>query len=78
MPIFEYACDDCGQLSEYITSFDKRDDMAEPCPFCDGVQVWAGLSAPVVVQPDYFGVVLQDGTRVKGGLERVKRGPKKV
>lgn len=35
MPVYEYACTDCGQLTDRLLPH-ARADTPGPCPHCDG------------------------------------------
>jgi len=36
MPLYEYKCEDCGEVVELLVSFSGRDDPDEPCEKCGG------------------------------------------
>ena len=46
MPIYEFACQDCGHEFEKIQSF--SDSSTPACPNCLGVHVQRRLSAPAI------------------------------
>lgn len=46
MPIYEFACQDCGHEFEKIQSF--SDSSTPACPNCQGVHVQRRLSAPAI------------------------------
>jgi putative FmdB family regulatory protein len=46
MPIYEFACQDCGHEFEKIQSF--SDSTTPACPNCQGVHVQRRLSAPAI------------------------------
>lgn len=46
MPIYEFACQDCGHGFEKIQSF--SDSSTPNCPNCQGVHVQRRLSAPAI------------------------------
>jgi putative FmdB family regulatory protein len=46
MPIYEFACQDCGHEFEKIQSF--SDSSTPTCPNCQGVHVQRRLSAPAI------------------------------
>jgi putative FmdB family regulatory protein len=46
MPIYEFACQDCGHEFEKIQSF--SDSSTPVCPNCQGVHVQRRLSAPAI------------------------------
>jgi putative FmdB family regulatory protein len=46
MPIYEFACQDCGHEFEKIQSF--SDSSTPSCPNCQGVHVQRRLSAPAI------------------------------
>ncbi len=46
MPIYEFACQDCGHEFEKIQSF--SDSSTPHCPNCQGVHVQRRLSAPAI------------------------------
>ncbi|HKJ93821.1 MAG TPA: zinc ribbon domain-containing protein [Longimicrobiales bacterium] len=45
MPLYEYACQACGQAFEKIRKYEERNDPT-PCPGCDAEEVTLALSAP--------------------------------
>jgi putative FmdB family regulatory protein len=45
MPIFEYACRDCGHHFEAFVTADRR----PACPSCDGAELTKQLSSPGMV-----------------------------
>lgn len=46
MPIYEFACQDCGHEFEKIQSF--SDSSTPACPNCQGQRVQRRLSAPAI------------------------------
>ena len=46
MPIYEFACQDCGHEFEIIQSF--SDNSTPACPNCQGRHVQRRLSAPAI------------------------------
>jgi putative FmdB family regulatory protein len=46
MPIYEFACQDCGHEFEKIQSF--SDSSTPVCPNCQGVHVQRRMSAPAI------------------------------
>jgi putative FmdB family regulatory protein len=46
MPIYEFACQDCGHEFEKIQSF--SDSSTPVCPNCQGLHVQRRLSAPAI------------------------------
>lgn len=46
MPIYEYACHDCGQEFEKIQSF--SDSSTPACPNCQGMHVRRRISQPAI------------------------------
>jgi putative FmdB family regulatory protein len=46
MPIYEFACQDCGHEFEKIQSF--SDSSTPACPNCQGLHVQRRLSAPAI------------------------------
>lgn len=46
MPIYEFACQDCGHEFEKIQSF--SDSSTPACPNCQGMHVQRRLSAPAI------------------------------
>lgn len=46
MPIYEFACQDCGHEFETIQSF--SDSSTPACPNCQGLHVQRRLSAPAI------------------------------
>lgn len=46
MPIYEFACQDCGHEFEKIQSF--SDSSAPACPNCQGLHVLRRLSSPAI------------------------------
>lgn len=36
MPIYEYRCTDCGQLTELLRAAGTADEDPGPCPHCGG------------------------------------------
>lgn len=46
MPIYEFACQDCGHEFEKIQTF--SDSSTPVCPNCQGVHVQRRLSAPAI------------------------------
>ncbi len=45
MPLYEYACQTCGQAFEKIRKYDERHDPTT-CPNCAAEDVILALSAP--------------------------------
>ena len=74
MAIYEYLCTSCDKQADLRVHMADRLRPGIPCGNCGGELRWAGLSAPSVGTEQRFGVILNDGTRVKGGLHSVKRG----
>lgn len=46
MPIYEFACQDCGHQFEKIQSF--SDSSTPACPNCQGLHVQRRMSAPAI------------------------------
>ena len=48
MPIYEYACQDCGQVFEKFFRSIHRIPGEVECPACQGAEVQRLVSAPIV------------------------------
>lgn len=48
MPLYEYACRDCGHAFEMRLSYDQRLNP-QTCPACSGTRTMLRLSAPAAV-----------------------------
>lgn len=68
MPIYEYACTPCGHSKEALVAHAKMRSEQPPCPKCKGPMQYAGLSTPTPGREQRFGLVLNDGSRVRGNL----------
>jgi hypothetical protein len=80
MPLFEFACQDCGALQEHITRYGEHRTDEYPCEKevwharydkafpCGGIARYAGLSQTVVGNSHQFGVILENGQKVAGNL----------
>ncbi len=49
MPLYEYRCRECGEIAEFRSSMDKKQEMAtalrcESCESGDFVQVFSGIA----------------------------------
>ncbi len=44
MPIYEYQCQDCGEIFEKIVSFSQESDIS--CAKCDSANVQKNISTP--------------------------------
>lgn len=48
MPIFEYRCNDCGNIDEYLEKFDEKNE--HPCSKCKSkntVKVFGSFAASI-------------------------------
>ncbi len=68
MPIFEYVCRPCSHLKEALVAHAKMRSDPPTCEKCRKPMSYAGLSIPTPGREQRFGVVLNDGTRVRGNL----------
>ena len=49
MPIYEFKCNDCGNLFDIIESLKEHDKHKEKCPKCKSENIERVLSATSVV-----------------------------
>ncbi|MBK8031813.1 MAG: zinc ribbon domain-containing protein [Chloroflexi bacterium] len=49
MPLYEYACDECGAHFEARRSWEEADDVL-PCPECDSLLTQRALSVPAFLR----------------------------
>ena len=76
MPIYCYKCALCAVEIDGLVRATERLAPPMPCAACGGPLQYAGLSSPSIGTEQRFGAILNDGTRVKGGLGHVKRRPR--
>lgn len=70
MPVFEYECSDCQHIfAAYVRSFEQR-DIKRSCPKCSGQGSYGGISQVTMGRWKPFGLIMDDGTRVRGKLRR--------
>lgn len=71
MPIYRYACPICANHKEALVPHASMRTHTEPCTHaenCDGVMVYDGLCAPIPGREQVFGLIMNDGRRVRGTM----------
>lgn len=61
MPLYEYACDECGARFEARRSWEQADDML-PCPQCESLLTQRALSVPTLLRGAARSVTAQTRT----------------
>lgn len=69
MPIYEYVCRPCEKVTEAIVAYAKMREATPPCSRCGAPTHYAGLSTPTPGREQRFGLILNDGTKVRGALK---------
>jgi putative FmdB family regulatory protein len=73
MPLYDFQCVSCGQQEEHFCAMVERDLIELACFRC-GKRLRRMVSAPAYHgEPYQMGVVLGDGTRVKGHFGKEAR-----
>lgn len=72
MPIYEFACQDCGHEFEVIQSF--SDNSTPTCPNCQGRHVQRRLSAPAIHFKGSGWYITDSKNAAKGSATRASGG----
>lgn len=70
MPLYEYRCKQCRHAFEaYVRNYDLR-EVVRHCPKCSAASTYQGISQVRVGREQHFGLIMNDGSRVRGSLPK--------
>ena len=75
MPLYNYACRDCGhEWDENLRMDDRKIPLEQPCTECGSNNLYQVISAPKIVRDVGGGIKVDDGFREV--ISKVKSGHK--
>jgi len=70
MPIYDYQCQQCGKILEFMVAIDSRDKVRFQCDDCQGKMARIPTTANFGKSPHRTKAILAGGKKIDGTWEK--------